>query len=54
MRTSLIVPVYNEVENLPILAEQLQTLMNSLDGDSETVFVNDGSNDGSTAVYLNS
>lgn len=50
MRTSLIVPVYNEVENLPILAEQLQTLMNSLDGDSETVFVNDGSNDGSTAV----
>jgi glycosyltransferase involved in cell wall biosynthesis len=50
MQTSLIVPVYNEVENLPILAAQLSQLMDQLAGESEVVFVNDGSTDGSTEV----
>ncbi|MGN6133189.1 MAG: glycosyltransferase family 2 protein [Aureliella sp.] len=47
MDNSLIVPIYNEVENLPILVEQLVTLAGRLEGETEIVLVDDGSTDGS-------
>lgn len=47
MQNSLIVPIYNEVENLPILVEQLVALTERLAGESEIVLVDDGSTDGS-------
>ncbi|MFK7737385.1 MAG: glycosyltransferase family 2 protein [Pirellulaceae bacterium] len=50
MRTSLIVPIYNEVENLPILVEQTTAVLERLDGKSELILVNDGSTDGSTEL----
>lgn len=50
MQNSLIVPVYNEVENLPILVEQLVKLTERLTGDSEIVLVDDGSTDGSSQL----
>lgn len=50
MHNSLIVPIYNEVENLPILVGQLVELANSLPGETEIVLVDDGSNDGSTQL----
>lgn len=50
MRTSLIVPIYNEVENLPILVEQTTAVLDQLEGDSELILVNDGSTDGSTEL----
>ena len=50
MQNSLIVPIYNEVENLPILVEQLVALAERLDGETEIVLVDDGSTDGSTQL----
>ncbi len=50
MQNSLIVPVYNEVENLPILVNQLVELSRRLPGETEIVLVDDGSTDGSTQL----
>ncbi len=50
MHNSLIVPIYNEVENLPILVGQLVELCGRLPGESEIVLVDDGSTDGSTQL----
>lgn len=44
---SLIVPVYNEEQNVPLLFDQIQQAMKSLDCSWEVVFVDDGSKDGS-------
>ena len=48
MRTSIIVPIYNEVENIPLLVEQVTAVMDQLQGGAELILVNDGSSDGST------
>jgi len=45
IRYSLLVPVYNEAQNLPQLYQRLQPIMDSLDGTAELVLVNDGSRD---------
>ncbi len=50
MRTSLIVPIYNEVENIRPLIAQVTAVMDQLEGESELVLVNDGSQDGSTEL----
>ncbi|GAB4341751.1 MAG: glycosyltransferase family 2 protein [Cyanophyceae cyanobacterium] len=42
---SLIVPIYNEVENLPELYQRVVALMDRLDGPAELILVNDGSRD---------
>ncbi len=44
---SLIIPVYNEEQNLPLLFDQIQQAMQSLNVSWEVVFVDDGSKDGS-------
>lgn len=50
MRISIIVPVYNEVENLPMLVQEVTKVMDQLSGSSELILVNDGSQDGSTEL----
>lgn len=50
MHNSLIVPIYNEVENLPILVDQLVALSRQLPGQTEIVLVDDGSKDGSSEL----
>ena len=50
MRTSIIIPIYNEVENIRPLVEQVMAVMDQLVGDSELVLVNDGSQDGSSQL----
>ncbi len=50
MQTSIIVPIYNEVENIPILVDQVTLVMDSLAGDNELILVDDGSNDGSAEL----
>jgi polyisoprenyl-phosphate glycosyltransferase len=48
-RISVVVPVYNEEENLPILHERLCQVLSAV-GSFEIVFVDDGSRDGSVTV----
>jgi glycosyltransferase involved in cell wall biosynthesis len=47
---SVVIPVYNEVENLPILWKELEQVLPLLTGPAEVVFVDDGSTDGSDHV----
>lgn len=47
---SIIIPVYNEAENLPILRDQLEAVLDELGKDYEVILVNDGSTDDSPAV----
>jgi len=44
---SIIIPFFNEQENLPILTKQLLKTCNQLNQDYEIIFVNDGSTDSS-------
>src|SRR5579871_75920 len=47
---SIVIPVYNSEQSLPILAERLHALLPSLAGQYEAVLVNDGSRDNSSQV----
>jgi glycosyltransferase involved in cell wall biosynthesis len=47
---SVTVPVYNEAEALPILAERVTTVLEQLGKPWELIFINDGSLDGSEDV----
>jgi len=47
---SIIIPFYNEEKNLPLLAEKLNVALNSLNKESEVIFINDGSTDDSSNV----
>jgi glycosyltransferase involved in cell wall biosynthesis len=50
---SLIVPVYNEEQNLPLLMDAICTALAPLQKDWEVIFVDDGSQDGSLNVLEN-
>jgi glycosyltransferase involved in cell wall biosynthesis len=47
---SFVIPIFNERETLEELYQRLQSVMSSLDGPSEIIFVDDGSVDGSHEV----
>jgi len=48
--TSIVVPIYNEVENLQLVSDEICAVMNSSGRQYNIVFVDDGSTDGSTDV----
>jgi len=50
MDISLVIPVYNEQENLPLLYEAILTVMEGLGRPWEVIFVDDGSQDNSLSV----
>lgn len=50
---SIVIPVYNEEKNIPILAEELGKLFAGLAYDYEIIFVNDGSQDNSFLEIYN-
>lgn len=50
MNLSLVIPVYNEQDNLPLLFESIYTIMKPLGKTWEAILVDDGSSDGSLAV----
>jgi len=50
MKISVIVPIYNECENIDALYMQLYPVLSAMKASYEVVFVNDGSTDGSAAV----
>ena len=47
---SVVIPVYNEAENLPVLYEELTAVLPSLAAQYELIFVDDGSRDASYQV----
>ena len=47
---SVVVPLYNEEESLPLLCQKLDQVLEGLDFGSEIILVDDGSTDGSFAV----
>ena len=47
---SVVVPVYNEEENLPVLIPQISAALNPLGKSFEMIFVDDGSTDNSRGV----
>ncbi|MCU0959302.1 MAG: glycosyltransferase family 2 protein [Pirellulaceae bacterium] len=49
MDVSIVVPIYNEYENLPLLYEQLVGVLDTLERGCEVLLVDDGSTDGSEA-----
>ncbi|NLD95147.1 MAG: glycosyltransferase family 2 protein [Fibrobacter sp.] len=50
MGLSIVVPVYNEEENIPILYKELNDMLNNLKQDYEIIFIDDGSRDKSRDV----
>ncbi|MCM2306564.1 MAG: glycosyltransferase family 2 protein [Sulfuritalea sp.] len=48
MRLSILVPIYNEVENIPLLCPALLEVLNRSPHEFEIILVNDGSTDGSS------
>jgi glycosyltransferase involved in cell wall biosynthesis len=50
MDLSIVVPIYNEEENLPLLAEAIRKALEGCPKTYECVFVDDGSSDGSARV----
>jgi polyisoprenyl-phosphate glycosyltransferase len=47
---SIVIPVYNEVEVVPVLYNRLTRVMEGLGESYEIIFINDGSTDGSLAL----
>ena len=52
MKISVIVPVYNEEENIPELVEKLNQALGLLKYEYEVIFVNDGSKDGTMRLLF--
>jgi glycosyltransferase involved in cell wall biosynthesis len=50
MKLSIVIPIYNEEENIYPLYEELKGVLKTLEHDHEIVFVDDGSKDGSLAL----
>lgn len=47
---SIVIPAYNEAESLPVLLEQLQTVLKTQAFYAEVIFINDGSTDRTAEV----
>jgi glycosyltransferase involved in cell wall biosynthesis len=50
LEISVVVPVFNEEENLPVLIPQIMEVLNRLGSLFEMIFVDDGSSDGSREI----
>lgn len=49
-KISILIPVYNEEGNIPIISEVIDTIFKNLEQDYEIIFVNDGSSDKSLSI----
>ena len=47
---SIVIPAYNEAESLPMLLQQIQSVLETHTYTAEVIFVNDGSTDGTSEV----
>jgi glycosyltransferase involved in cell wall biosynthesis len=53
MELSIIIPVYNEADNIPVLYERISTEMSKAGFSYEVIFINDGSTDLSETILSN-
>lgn len=53
MYLSLVVPVYNEAENLSLLCQRIQEVLDPIDWTYEVILIDDGSTDGSEQILTN-
>lgn len=53
IKYSVVIPIYNEEDNIPILYERLVNVLNNLDGEYEIILVDDGSSDSSWELIEN-
>ena len=54
MKIDIVIPIYNEQQNLPALFERLQAVCEELhDFEWRIIYVNDGSSDNSLEIMLN-
>lgn len=53
MYLSVVIPIHNEEENLPVLASRLDESLNTLNRSFEIILVNDGSADASLEIIKN-
>ena len=51
MNISIVIPIFNEIESLPILVDELNVNLEKFES-SEIIFIDDGSSDGSTEFLL--
>lgn len=49
---SIVVPVYNEAESIPLFWARLLPVLDQVNGTSEVIFVNDGSSDGTVGEAI--
>jgi dolichol-phosphate mannosyltransferase len=47
---SVVIPIYNEEDNIPVLYEKLVDIFKNIDGNHEIIFVDDGSSDSSWSL----
>jgi glycosyltransferase involved in cell wall biosynthesis len=52
MDLSIVIPVYNEVDSLPLLQQALHTALKDIQRKWEVIYVNDGSRDGSADLLV--
>ena len=50
MDLSVVIPVYNEADNLAVLCQQIKDVLGSFEGNYEVLVVDDGSTDGTFAL----
>lgn len=50
MKLSVVIPIYNEEENINLLYEELKGVLKTIDHDHEIIFVDDGSSDTSLVL----
>ncbi|MDK9707686.1 MAG: glycosyltransferase family 2 protein [Desulforhopalus sp.] len=53
MLVSVVIPLLNEEENIPLLYEELKQVLNALEDDHEILFIDDGSTDRSLELLRN-
>jgi len=53
MKYSIVIPIFNEEEVIPELWQRLNKVLKELDGDTEVIFINDGSYDSSLELLIN-
>lgn len=52
MTYSVVIPIFNEQENIPTLLERVRRVIDTFDGETEVIVVDDGSRDGSYPLLV--